>query len=291
MKINLLCAIGALSFCTLTFGQNPIPNASFENWTDDQPDEWVTSNVPDGDIINVTATSPGHSGDFALRGEVIELPGFPGFPFLPLVESNTADFGFPISENFPYFSMYYQFHQVGPEDMLSVFVGVMDDQGTVFGGGFADITSPSDTFTLLNVPMTYTAGQPYRAFVTIGMNSSSQNGFPEIGSYFIIDDLWLGGFISAIGEVGHPLADELTIFPNPVADKLTVAFSLLENSPVSVQIIDLMGQRVANVFQGDMHDGNYTLSANVEDLPTGLYFVQIATQGGTLTQKVLVSRS
>ncbi|MEZ4960386.1 MAG: hypothetical protein R2830_11265 [Saprospiraceae bacterium] len=70
MKINLLCAIGALSLGTLCFGQNPVPNASFENWTVIDPDHWHTSNSPGGNNSNVSQVSPGYAGEYALKGDI-----------------------------------------------------------------------------------------------------------------------------------------------------------------------------------------------------------------------------
>ena len=288
MKINLLCAMSALFLSTFSFGQNPVPNASFENWKDNLPDEWVTSNVPDGNLFNVTLVEPGFGSDHALKGEVIEFPGFPGIPYIPLLESNTSDFGFPVNSAYPYFTMHYQFYPTGAEDLLSVFVGVMDDQGSVIGGGFADISSPSDTFTLLNIPLTYTTGQPYRAFITLGMNSSNYNGFPEVGSYFIIDSLSLGDLVLPVFENKNRTIGQLGVYPNPARSGVNISFDLLENTQVSVGIYDLTGRKMVEVFSGELHDGSYAMPTDLEGLPSGIYFCRLTTDKGTMTQKIRV---
>lgn len=292
MKINLLCAIGALFFSVFSFGQNPVPNASFEDWTDIGPAEWHTSNSPGGNSSNVTRTTPGRTGEYALKGEVAVWPGTPGLPFIPLLESNTSDFGFPVSELHEAVSMYYKFQPADPEDVLAVFVGVMDQNGTSFGGGFVEVSAPADTFTLLSVPINYGPGEPYRALISMTVNNYGSTGLPAIGAYFIVDDISMGDAVTTpAGEAGRPDVRRLSVFPNPVSSSLSVSFSLLAGGYVTLDLFDLTGRKVSTVFSGDLHDGDYSMPANVEALPDGLYLCRLTTAGGSLTQKIRVLKS
>lgn len=290
MKNNLLCALCALFLHLICTGQNPVPNPGFEQWTDNQPDFWFTSNLPDGAGDNIFRSEPGHSGNFALRGEVTDFPGAPGFPFIPLLESNTTDFGFPVTENYPYLSLYYKFDPADTLDYLTIFVGVMDIEGSVFGGGFVEITAPSDTFSLVNIPLSYANGQPYRAYVSMTINGAGPSGLPAIGGSFEVDDISMGSLVSAVSETGEPDAGELNVYPNPVRSELNIGFSMLHESGVAVGLYDLMGRRVAEVFKGELHNGSYSLHTDIGHLPEGIYFCRISTQGGSLTQKIYIWR-
>ncbi|MCF8245865.1 MAG: T9SS type A sorting domain-containing protein [Saprospiraceae bacterium] len=291
MKVKLLCAIGALLFYTPSFGQNPVPNSSFENWTNGEPDAWFTSNLPDGEGSNITRTSPGYIGEFALKGSVSPYLGSPEFPYIPLLESNTSDFGFPVTEAYPYLSLYYKFQPADTSDVVSIFVGMMDNEGTVFGGGFSEISSPSDTFRLLQVPMTYGAGQPYRAFISMTINSYGVSGLPTIGGFFVVDDISMGTGLSPTDEIANQAVGQFATYPNPATSTITIAFSLFKDSFVSVDIYDLLGNNVSDVFAGELHDGNYSLPANLGSLDSGMYMCRVTTAGSTLTQKVWVVRS
>ena len=289
MKVTFYCTIGVFLLHVHLFAQNPIPNPGFENWTSIDPEGWFTSNSPGGNNSNLTRSTPGYTGEFAAKGEVIVWPNTPGFPFIPVLESETGDFGFPLSERYGNMSLYFQFHKAGPEDVFTIFVGVLDSEGSVFGGGFAEVSEEVDTFTLLDIPLSYSAEvMPYRAFVSMTINNNT-GGLQTVGSYFIVDDLTMGEPVTTvIGEKGNPYASMQKIFPNPASMDLTFHFSLIQQSQISIGVYDLAGRKVLNVFSGDLHDGDYSIPANVQGLPDGLYFCRLTTESGSLTQKLMV---
>ena len=288
MKIHLLCALGALAFGTLVYGQNPIPNPGFEGWTGNQPHGWVTSNYPDGSADNITPVTPGHTGNSALRGEVKPTPGAPEFPFAPLLESNTSDFGFPVSQFYTYLSMFYKFQPADTGDHLAVYVSVMDDQGTVIGGGFAIIHQPVDTFLATSIPITYSGGEPYRAAITVTINNTGPVSGPAIGGYFELDDLFLGGIVLSAGEKENASVRLQGVYPNPAIDNVQVVFSLLQSGPVEVDIQGLDGRLVSRVFNGELNAGDYQLPASLETLDGGLYLCRIKTGDAVVTRKIRV---
>lgn len=191
MKITSFSILGILFLSASGYAQNPVPNPGLEHWTGRQPDDWFTSNLPDNAGDNVLPIQPGFSGEFALKGTVIEAPGAPGMVLPPLLESNTSDFGFPVSTSYSYLSLFYRFQPAHPADKLVVSVGVQDDQGSVIGGGFREIAAAADSFTLLNLPLSYAAGRPYRAVVSVAIDTNNPDGMPAVGSYFEVDDLSL----------------------------------------------------------------------------------------------------
>ena len=80
-----------LAFAGMAYPQ--VPNAGFEQWSVGFPGEWAVNNVP-GLVTPVTASSVSHSGQWALRGEVVELAGASLPPF---VSSASAD-GFAVAQ-------------------------------------------------------------------------------------------------------------------------------------------------------------------------------------------------
>lgn len=291
MKLKLLHVLVVLGYCMPTWGQNPIPNPGFETWMGNQPEEWFTSNLPDGAGDNVLPVSPGHYSDHALKGTVIPLPGSPEFPFVPLLESNTNDFGFPVNERFPYVSLYYKFQPASPEDALNIFVGILDDEGTVFGGGFSEITASSDTFSLLNIPLTYGPGVPYRAFLTITIVNNGPSGLPAMGSSFTLDNLEMGNGLSTATELKDPTVQITAISPNPADSTVQIAFDLKQSSTVSLRLYNSAGQQVSDIFTGHLESGSHLQSANIEDLPNGMYVCRLFTTTGSIASKINVQKN
>ncbi len=84
MKI-LICSSRLLLLTSIlvTALQAQIPNSGFEDWTNGEPNGWYTSNFPPL-IVNVTQTNISHTGNWAAKGEVIDVMTFPMPPFLNL---------------------------------------------------------------------------------------------------------------------------------------------------------------------------------------------------------------
>lgn len=107
-------------------------------------------------------------------------------------------------------------------------------------------------------------------------------------------------------EAGNPgavddglhLADRVRIYPtqpNPAVDYTTVRYELSQRSDVSVRILDATGRVVRNLYGGTLHRGNYELQWDARDeggspVASGVYYAQIATDGGTQTREVTVLR-
>src|SRR4051812_246604 len=82
-----------------------VPNGGFENWTGGNPDNWRTTNQT-GVVTPVTAVSPSHSGNFALKGEVVSLSGQAFTPALTDVDSNGI--GVSVSTRYDKLNFYYK---------------------------------------------------------------------------------------------------------------------------------------------------------------------------------------
>ena len=96
-----------LFIITPTYLMAQIPNSDFEEWAGGEPLYWITSNDPycTPGAVNVTQTENAYSGNYAVRGEVINISGtnsdcLPGDYDL-YARLSTWDYevgGFPISK-------------------------------------------------------------------------------------------------------------------------------------------------------------------------------------------------
>lgn len=89
-------------------------------------------------------------------------------------------------------------------------------------------------------------------------------------------------FTSAVPFVPEQTsATTISIFPNPATDRVTFEYELSQAVDIQSVITDLNGRPV-KIFaeKNDLEPGIYRESAGLQELPPGLYFVQVRTSAG-----------
>lgn len=79
-------------------------------------------------------------------------------------------------------------------------------------------------------------------------------------------------------------------FPNPFATRTQVEFEVDRAQQVSVEAFDVLGRRVATLFDGMAAAGTQTLTLEAADLPSGLYIIQMQGEDFAQSRKVVLSR-
>lgn len=69
------------------------------------------------------------------------------------------------------------------------------------------------------------------------------------------------------------------IYPNPFNPVANVSLSLPEDSYVNITVFDLLGRKVASLYDGKSSSGKHNFNFNAEMLPSGIYFCRIETNG------------
>ena len=88
---------------------------------------------------------------------------------------------------------------------------------------------------------------------------------------------------NSVGSVG--------VSPNPATDEVLVRYTLERPSLVSVRVTDALGALVAPVTVNETQEqGAYEFRVTTQNLASGVYFVQVVTNGGVVTQKFSVIR-
>jgi FlgD Ig-like domain len=265
-----------LSFSAVLFSQ--IPNPGFEQWTAGNPNEWLTYNII-GLGTPVTQTSPGHSGSWALKGEVITIIG--GDTLVPLIASGTFGQGFSVSERSGSVTGYLKFSPVGGDEFAVIVV--MYNSNNPVGSGASYISTSSSNFTQFTVPIEYISGDiPDKCIIEIVIDNT-QGNLPHPGSYYIIDDL---AFSAATDINNEPLSgvpanfELLQNYPNPFNPTTAISYRLSIQSDVQLTIFDMLGQTVKNLVSENQPAGNYTISWDGTDqsgnlLAGGVYLYRL----------------
>lgn len=107
------------------------------------------------------------------------------------------------------------------------------------------------------------------------------------GNDIYIDDINIQGAVGVVSpESGVNTFD---VYPNPAQDNTMVEFSMTENNNINVEIIDLSGKVVQQVYKGDLGAGEHRFPVQTAELSAGLYLVRLTTdEGEYLTRKLVV---
>jgi hypothetical protein len=82
--------------------------------------------------------------------------------------------------------------------------------------------------------------------------------------------------------------EEVRVYPNPVSNYINVQYSLLSESDVTIQIVDMLGNTVKQAQMGPQSNQMYNHRFNLNDVESGLYFVTINAGSSQIVKKVQV---
>lgn len=80
---------------------------------------------------------------------------------------------------------------------------------------------------------------------------------------------------------------EMRVFPNPATDNVRVAFEMKDATDVTVNVVNTVGQTVMTSLHNAVTGGNL-VTLDVANLANGLYFVEVSSENGTSTQRLIV---
>ena len=86
---------------------------------------------------------------------------------------------------------------------------------------------------------------------------------------------------------------ELKAYPNPFNPETNLAFNLKNDSNVKIAIYNIRGQKVRTLCEKHFSSGNHSVrwngkSDNGSNSATGVYFVRMITNEGSITKKIIM---
>lgn len=99
-------------------------------------------------------------------------------------------------------------------------------------------------------------------------------------SLHLLDSTYVG-----IDEVNEGTI-EITIYPNPSNDDVTLEISSANKGPINIVLINTLGQTVKEIYSGSSNRVRHEFS--VADLSSGIYFIKISLPDQILTHKLTV---
>ena len=77
-------------------------------------------------------------------------------------------------------------------------------------------------------------------------------------------------------------------YPNPFNPTTQIAYSVPKAGLVTLDVYNVLGQKVATLFSGMQQPGNYTATFNGSRFASGVYFYRLQAGGVTLTKKLVM---
>lgn len=88
------------------------------------------------------------------------------------------------------------------------------------------------------------------------------------------------------------LKSGLSVYPNPVRNKININYELLQSASVSIELYDILGKKVAEFYNGKQNPNeyqlNYQLPADISD--NSIYILKFTVDGNIFMSKILVNK-
>jgi hypothetical protein len=108
------------------------------------------------------------------------------------------------------------------------------------------------------------------------------------GSYNFSEAAAPSNVNTVVGIEEVSLTAGVNVYPNPANDFINVAYGLTNNSVVTVDVINVVGERVMTEYIGSQAAGNYTSRLDVSNLSAGVYMLNVTINGTANTVRVTV---
>lgn len=85
--------------------------------------------------------------------------------------------------------------------------------------------------------------------------------------------------------------NNVSIYPNPAQNKVNVKFDLTSASNVTLEVYNMMGQKVATTTKNNVFAANgNTMSLDVSTLNTGMYIVKFNAEGNSYSSRLMITK-
>lgn len=143
--------------------------------------------------------------------------------------------------------------------------------------------SKSDT-TMLKIPLPLPAGNYSLVVTANGIASDAihahYNGVNFTAVDFKNKDVFEDESTDALNEI--------SVYPNPAMYQTTIKYTIAKATNVSIQLLNQNGNTMKVLLNKNLEQGNYTLPLSTSGLVAGTYSIQMLTDKGVQTIKLIV---
>lgn len=118
------------------------------------------------------------------------------------------------------------------------------------------------------------------------INQSAINGkyldVPTMGKYLNLLQLSTG-----FNETIFPIAQKVTVSPNPTTGITNVTFNLSVSETITLSLFDINGKQISIIDHGQKPEGTYSFQIDLSAQPTGIYLLTLETPSQKYTRKII----
>jgi len=81
----------------------------------------------------------------------------------------------------------------------------------------------------------------------------------------------------------------LLVYPNPVKSFVNIKFTSLSIGNTSVHLENISGSKVMDLVTNLTAGGTYEVSLDVKDIPAGVYFIRMISNGTSVSKKIIIN--
>lgn len=128
----------------------------------------------------------------------------------------------------------------------------------------------------------------FRGLMTWSINWDIANGYEFSNNHRAYLDALDGASMARIASATHAekQIEEAVSRPNPFVSSTMIHFTVQQESFTSLVIYNTVGKKVAVLADGLFAPGHHALQWNAEQVPTGIYFFRLTSEGKTTTYKM-----
>ncbi len=176
-----------------------------------------------------------------------------------------------------------------PNKILSC--GVLDAKGNIFVS--TDAHSP---FTQSYIASVFSSSDMGSSWNAVGDIPNCDRLFAGNKYLFGASDYGFGLFrilnpLSGVTKATELASNtSLSNYPNPFTSETTISFTLLERGAITLDVYDLLGNKITRLANDIYDAGVHTLSWNGSNVSAGTYFLRLHKADGDKTEMVKITR-
>lgn len=96
-------------------------------------------------------------------------------------------------------------------------------------------------------------------------------------------------YVEIVGVPNIETYKEFNAYPNPFTNQFRIEYSMLNNTPVSIKILNTLGQEVQLIMEStEVQAGTYHMEINASKLQPGVYFIKFDTNTKSILRKLVM---